>query len=217
MANPVDHTGVRFGRLVALSYVGKSIWRCVCDCGTEKLISSTGLVHGGTKSCGCLLRDITAARSTKHGHSRRGRYTNIYRRWGHMTQRCHNPADGDYPRYGGRGITVCDRWRFGDGERTGFECFLVDMGMPPDRSYSIDRIDSTGPYSPDNCRWATTREQNNNRSNTVMLTVDGVTKPRSVWCEEYGLSKQAYMYRVNRMGMTPKQALTTPLTWTKEK
>ena len=132
-----------------------------------------------------------------------------------MKQRCSNPNDRDYARYGAKGITVCERWSTGDGERTGFECFLADMGMPPSRAHSIDRIDVYGPYSPDNCRWATAREQANNKSNTRHLTIDGVTKPLAEWCREYGLSRATVYFRLKHMGMTHKEAITTPLAWVK--
>jgi len=217
MPRLVDHTGRRFGRLVALRHLGASRWLCACDCGNTPTINAVSLVHQGTQSCGCLLREITTARSTKHGHAKRGKNSNIFRRWEHMKQRCSNPNDRDYPRYGGRGIYVCDRWANGDGVRSGFECFLEDMGMPPSKQYSIDRIDVDGPYSPDNCRWATVREQSNNRRNTVMITISGVRKPLSYWCEQYNIDSKTVLYRMKHRGMAPDQAVTTPLTWTKRK
>jgi len=153
----------------------------------------------------------------RHGHSPRGNQTNIYRRWQHMIQRCHNPNDRDYPRYGGRGISVCDRWRHADDTHTGFEYFILDMGLPPSANHSIDRLDVNGDYTPDNCRWATPTEQANNRRNTKLLTIDGVTKPLSDWCKEYGIGSKAVLYRLKHRGMSHKEAITTPLTWTKPK
>ena len=151
----------------------------------------------------------------RHGQSPRGNQTNFYRRWQHMIQRCHNPNDRDYPRYGARGIQVCERWRNADATHTGFEHFLEDMGMPPDKSYSIDRIDVDGDYTPTNCRWATPKEQANNRRTTRIITVGGVTKPLSAWCLEYGIGSKTVLYRMKHRGMTPEQAITTPLSWTK--
>lgn len=153
--------------------------------------------------------------SYRHGQSPRGAQTNIYRRWQHMIQRCHNPNDRDYPRYGARGIAVCDRWRSADETHTGFEYFLADMGPPPSPSHSIDRLDVNGDYSPTNCRWATPTEQANNRRSTKMITVDGETKPLSVWCKEYGIGSKTVLYRLKHMGMTHTQAIKTPLTWTR--
>ena len=150
-------------------------------------------------------------RYTKHGHApKHGKRSNIYRRWQHMVQRCHNPNDRDYTRYGDKYISVCDRWRIGDDLATGFEYFLQDMGLPPDQSYSIDRIDVYGNYEPSNCRWATPKEQANNRSNTKFLTIDGVTKPLSAWSSEYGIGSKTVLYRL-KQGLTHKQAVTNPL------
>ena len=132
-----------------------------------------------------------------------------------MKQRCSNPNDRDYPRYGGRGISVCARWQVGDGTKTGFECFLADMGMPPNRSYSIDRIDVNGPYSPENCRWATAKQQANNRTSTRILTIDGVSKPLSEWCEQYKIGSKTVLFRLKHRGMDHKDAVTSPLVWTK--
>lgn len=151
----------------------------------------------------------------KHGHATRGRRPNIYRRWQHMIQRCHNPNDRDYPRYGGRGITVCDRWRSGTPTHTGFECFLADMGEPPTPQHSLERVDNHGPYAPDNCRWATNKEQANNRRSTRMLTIDGETRPLSEWSKLYQIGSKAILYRLKHMGMSHKEAVTTPLTWSK--
>lgn len=153
----------------------------------------------------------------KHGHSRRHQQTNIYRRWQHMIQRCHNPNDRDYARYGARGVYVCDRWRYADDTHTGFEKFLLDMGPPPGPTHSIDRVDNAGPYSPENCRWATHVEQANNRRTTRVFTVDGATKPLSEWCKIYRIGSKTVLYRLKHMGMTPKDAITKPLIWTKEK
>lgn len=207
----IDRTGVRFSRLVALHYEGNQRWRCRCDCGAELLVRIGALTTGNTRSCGCLAREILLARSTKHGQASRKSHTNLYRRWEHMKQRCSNPRDRDYPRYGAKGITVCDRWVRGDGTRSGFECFLADMGPPPNRAYSIDRIDVLGPYAPDNCRWATSTQQANNRRNTIYIEVDGVVKPCAEWCRQYGISKQTLRYRINVRGMTPRDAVTTPV------
>lgn len=153
----------------------------------------------------------------KHGYAYSGKpRPNIYRRWQHMIQRCHNPNDRDYARYGAKGTQVCDRWRFGDGEVTGFEYFLADMGEPSDKSLSIDRVDVFGHYEPTNCRWATTKEQANNRRNTKFLTVDGETQPLSVWCDRYNIGSKTVLFRLKYMGMTHKEAVTTPLKWTKK-
>lgn len=141
----------------------------------------------------------------KHGYApKHGIRSNIYRRWQHMVQRCINPNDRDYPRYGAKGVQVCERWR-------DFALFLADMGEPKDRTYSIDRIDVTGNYEPSNCRWATPKQQANNRRTTKYLTIDDVTRPLSEWCELYGIGSKTVLYRLKHRGMSHKEAITTPL------
>ena len=140
----------------------------------------------------------------KHGHAPRGsgNQSNIYRRWQHMIQRCYNPQDRDYPRYGGRGVTVCLTWR-------AFPTFISDMGMPPSKAHTLDRIDNNGPYSKANCRWASPTEQANNRRTTRYLTVDGETKPLSVWCAALGIGSKTVLYRL-KQGLSDRDALYTP-------
>ena len=127
-----------------------------------------------------------------------------------MIQRCHNPNDKDYPRYGGRGITVCDRWR------KGFTDFLDDMGLPPSDKHTLDRIDNSKGYEPSNVRWATASQQINNRRNTRYLTIKGITRPLAEWCKLAGINSKAVLYRLKK-GMSDEDAIYTPLTWTKTK
>lgn len=148
----------------------------------------------------------------KHGHACKGATRpNIYRRWQHMIQRCHNPKDKDYHKYGARGIEVCARWR------TSFTDFLADMGTPASREWTLDRRDNNGPYSPKNCRWATSTQQANNRSSTKMLTIRGVTRPLTEWCSLVGIGSKTVLYRLKYRGMTHEEAIYTPLVWTKSK
>ena len=154
----INLTGQRFGRLTPLAYVGQSIWRCRCDCGELAYVNSERMRIGKTKSCGCFRREMNRT----HGGSAGDKHP-LYKTWRNMLDRCYSAKDKRYPQWGGRGILVCNRWRFGDGSITGFECFVQDMGLKPAANLSLDRIKNDGNYEPGNCRWATPREQTLNR------------------------------------------------------
>jgi hypothetical protein len=176
----LDIVGRRFNRLVVTARAGiddheRAMWRCVCDCGTERIVGGFRLRSGHTKSCGCLRDDKVRARVTTHGKSR----TKTHNSWVGMLQRCRYPKHSQFARYGGRGILLCDRW-------LKFENFLADMGERPVGT-SLDRIDSNGNYEPGNCRWATGVEQASNRSSNVYIERNGVSKTIKQWCDELGI------------------------------
>jgi len=166
----IDLTGQRFGRLIVRCEDGRSAagqvrWLCDCDCGNQVTVNSQGLrrTEGPTRSCGCFKREtifpkgrkIGNEANTRHGHAtRRNGVTRAYSIWRGMIRRCEYYRA--FKNYGGRGITVCDRWR------QDFAAFLSDMGEPP-VGYTLDRINNDGNYEPGNCRWATRKEQCSNQ------------------------------------------------------
>lgn len=201
-----DISGKRFGRLTAKNREGKSskpvFWRCVCDCGSEKVVAYKHLAYGTTVSCGCYRDENRAGWARRHGHSGLGR-TPTYVTWEAIKQRCQNPNAVGYESYGGRGIKLCERWR-------SFPAFLEDMGERPPGS-TIDRIDVDGDYVPGNCRWASNREQANNRRNARRLTFEGQTHSVTEWARKYGMSRGVLFHRVFSSGWPMKRALETPV------
>ena len=212
--NPL-HIGDVFERLTVVSGPtrkkspnGQSFWywTCRCQCGAERETREANLKSGISRSCGCLQREKAAkvgARSITHGCSSGGHTTTEYRSWSGMMTRCYNPNQPSYERYGGRGITICERWH-------SFNNFLTDMGIKPAAEMSIDRIDNNGNYEPGNCRWATPTQQNRNSRQNVLMPSDGETKCMAEWAEEKGLRQDTFSRRLER-GWGIEKALSTPL------
>lgn len=176
----------------------KVLARCVC--GTERLMFTYVLRSGQSKSCGCMKGGFLAASKTTHGKSK----SKAYGVWSSMLSRCHNIKTPYYPSYGGRGIKVCTEWR------EDFSLFLRDMGEPPP-GMTIERINNNGDYSPQNCRWATRKEQSANRRNTVRVSAFGETKTLSEWADDNRsvVSLKNIYIRVAR-GWKPEDAIVTP-------
>lgn len=200
--------GQRYGRLMVISQAASAIsssgktrrrWLCRCDCGNEAIVRQGDLRSGNTQSCGCLYRLTRPFWFLTHGESK----TQIYKAWSTMKERCYNPHNEKYPDYGGRGITVCDRWR------KSFLAFIADMGpRPPGKS--IDRIDNNGNYEPGNCRWATRAVQAANRRNNVIVEWRGEKMILRDAINLAGLPRKAVEHRLRR-GWPLDQALKTPL------
>lgn len=204
-SNPRFHdlTGKRFSRLLVTGYAGGVKWHCLCDCGRTKAIYSGSLKQGKSTSCGCFHRERMAEILTTHGNSA-GPWTPEYCAWAGMIQRCTNEKCKSYRNYGGRGIRVCERW-------LQFENFLADMGPRPPRK-TLDRFpDNNGNYCPENCRWATWKEQGRNTRKSRMLTWKGETLCLPEWAERTGLHEKTIASRLNQMGWSVERALSTPI------
>jgi hypothetical protein len=164
--------------------------KALCECGVSRVVTLTTLRSGRSQSCGCLRREaasrVCIKRNTTHGHSR----SPTYRTWSHIIGRCCNPSDKNYTAYGGRGIRICDRWR------SSFEAFLEDMGPRPSPKHSIDRIDNDGDYTPENCQWATPKQQSRNRRSSRRITIDDESKTLAEWSEQSGNDRTTISRRI---------------------
>lgn len=197
-------SGRRFGRLTALNVAGTNssggkVWNCVCECGSTKTVSSSSLLTGTTQSCGCLLIEARISANTTHGLTGNP----MLGLWEKMMARCYCKTNAAYDRYGGRGIFVEQSWH-------DVQNFIADMGPKPE-GMSLDRKNNDGPYSKENCRWATPVEQGRNKRNNRLLEFRGQTKCMAEWCEELGLKTSTVCRRLNHCGWSVDRALSTPV------
>jgi len=200
-----DIAGVTFGRLTAIGAIGKAKgsayqWLCICDCGSDCIVTVGHLSSGHTKSCGCIGQELGAAQFTTHGMSKNP----VHAVWCQMRQRCENPNHERYSRYGDRGITVCDRW-------SDYPTFISDMGERPSNNHSIERRDNDGNYCPENCSWELPIVQNRNSSHNKLITFNDKTQCVSEWAEEIGIEYGTLSRRINAYGWPIERALTEPV------
>jgi hypothetical protein len=195
-----DFSAVKFGRLTVIEQAGK-IWLCRCDCGQLRFVASNSLKTGNTKSCGCFQKDQAAAFCrirTKHGQT----HTKEYKIWGSMKSRCYNSKSDSFDHYGKRGIQVCEKWL------NSFDEFFRDMGKCP-KGFQIDRIDNDKDYFPENCRWVDAKTNMRNRSITIRLTVNGITRTLYEWSEIVGIDYGLLWQRL-RHGWTHEKIVYFP-------
>lgn len=191
--------------VTVLAYAGKKgifhRYLCACECGKQFETYRNSLIGRVKflKSCGCDRREVIASiklRSTTHGLSS----SPIYRRWRSMMDRCYNPSNKKYPRYGGRGIKVCTRWH-------NFKLFFSDIGHPPKPELSLDRIQTDGDYEQNNVRWASQKTQQNNRNNNRVLIINGTSRTVNEWSVISGISPKVIRQRIDRDGLSGSDAI----------
>lgn len=192
---------MKFGRLTTLKVAynknHNNYWECICDCGKTKIIRANSLTSGNTKSCGCLNKEII----TKHDFCKERTY-NI---WKMMKERCYNKNSKSYHNYGGRGIGVCDSWK---SDYSKFREWAMKNGYK--HNLTLDRIDNNKEYCPENCRWATLKQQANNRTNNKLLEFNGEIRTMKEWCDLLNLNYRTVKSRLNISNWTVEKALTTP-------
>jgi hypothetical protein len=204
------NTGDRFDRLTVISFAGRDRfnykrWLCRCDCGAEKVVNQGVIITPHPHSCGACQREILSGRASEihrvHGLSARPEYAV----WRAMINRCHNPENKSFLRYGGRGISVCERWR------NSCVAFLSDMGERPSPKHTIERINNDGGYEQSNCRWGTRLEQARNTRSTTFLEFRGQRRPLTEWANIIGIKPATVRRRLVIQGYSTERALTEPV------
>lgn len=193
--------GQKFGRLTVTELYGtakghKQRWKCVCDCGGEAVVTTNNLTSGQVKSCGCYQKEVRSKTKYKHGMS----HSRIYRIWSNMKARCETETNKAYELYGGRGISVCAEWE----EFIPFRDWALSNGYQD--NLTLDRINNDGNYEPENCRWATPKEQGNNTRCCHYITYNGETKTVRGWEEALGYSR-GIIYSRLKSGWSVERAI----------
>ena len=213
MGNVIDLTGKRFGRWTVIKEDGRAryggtMWLCKCDCGTIRRVNGRSLRAGLSMSCGCYGAEQRNAASVlvtkKHG----GKNERLYGVWAGIKERCNNPNSKFYPLYGGRGITICNEW---NNDYAMFRKWALETGYDdaaPHGKCTLDRINNDLGYFPENCRWATSMTQCNNRRSNHILTFNGQSKTISEWARETGIRKDTIRRRIVQYGWSIERALT---------
>lgn len=207
-----DITNQRFGKLVAIEPHHQDInntwfWSCKCDCGNEKIVNGITLRKGECKSCGCLrfsILSILQLQGTSTIDFSEEDSLTLYKIFQGMKYRCYSPGDGSYKDYGKRGITICKEWLE---DPNNFIKWSLNNNYK--KGLQIDRIDNDGPYSPENCRWVTHKENCNNTRRNKYITFEGETITLSQWADKVNISRKVILWRLNH-GWTIEKALTTP-------
>ena len=193
MGKPLELIRERFGRLTVTKFLGNkgtrySMWECVCSCGNTPVVRGSSLTSGQTKSCGCLRKEKASLTHRKHGQAVSGGKNGEYTIWKSMRRRCNDPKCPEYKDYGGRGIKICERWN-------DFNNFFEDMGDRP-KGMSLDRKNNDGDYCPENCRWATPKEQSNNARSNKLLAYKSKTRNIAQWARHLDMNEGTLRYRL---------------------
>jgi hypothetical protein len=201
--NFIDLSGQKFERLTVISRAennedGRAYWNCICDCGVHVTIIGKELRNGHTRSCGCYKSDKTIERNFKHNMS----HTRLFNIWSLMLSRCSGTKNKNY---GGRGISVCDKWK----EFNQFYDWSIKNGY--DKLLSIDRIDVNGNYEPLNCRWTDRKTQGNNTRRNHIITYNNKSQTLAQWADQMNMKYSVLEARINRYKWTIKRALITPV------
>lgn len=187
--------GARYHFLTIVSFAGRNknydaLVNVRCDCGVEKVVDLYDLTHpGGPKSCGCYGRELRRIAAEEAASPERKAYHRLRRSWMHMKNRCYLPSNKSFPDYGGRGIRMCDRWRFGENGMSGFACFHADMGDRP-AGHTIERGNNDGDYAPDNCSWILKKLQPRNTRSNKWVKLDGVKMVQAEAAEKLGVGQR---------------------------